>query len=307
MARSAKPAKGKKKNKGSVTVNMEGVESGGRSISDGWAKAVIKEAELGESEAGNKMFTLKIAVDNGKQKANVFEHLVMTPNALWKTRTLLEAAGVDVEDGEMTFKADDFVDLEFDAEIINEEFEDKMRPKIGGFAPLGSNTDAEDDDEDDDEEEEDEDDEDDEEEAPKSKKKSSKRKSKDDEDDDEDDDSDDDDSDDDDDDDSDEDDEDDDSDDDDDDEEEDDDEEDDSDDDDDEDDDEDEEEDEKPKSKKKGKKSKPKLRAGTKVKFKTDKGKTITGVITAIDDDTVTVEDGKKVDWELELDEIEVI
>lgn len=308
----AKSGKSKKKSK-AVTVSMKGVDSGGRSIKDGWAVGKVVEAELTEAkESGNEMFKIVIEARNGKQKAKVWDNLVLTPNALWKMRSLFEAAGVEIDEEEdMKITADDLLDLEeFDVEIVNEEYENRMRPKVSAFAPLGTHTD----DEGDDDEEEDED-EDDEEEKPskKSKKKSSKSDDDEDEDEDDEDDEEDDDSDDDD-------------------EEEDDededeppakskkkskkkpvedddeDDEDDSSDDDDEDEDEadedDEDEDEDDEPKKKGKKSKAKLRAGQKVKFEDDKGRTKSGVITSVDDDTVFVEDAKGEEWELSTDEI---
>jgi hypothetical protein len=309
MARSSakKPVKGKKKKKsGSVTVSMKDVESGGRTMPDGPAHARVVEAELGESSNGNEMFTLKLEVTRGKLKATVFDHLVTTPNALWKLRSLLEAAGVEVPEGDMTISEEDLVDLEFDVEITNEEYEGKDRPKITAYLPEGAAEESEDeeddeddsdDDEDDDEEEdEEEDDDDEEEEPPKRKKKaaSKKRPVKDDDDDDEEEEEDEDD---------------DDSDDDDEDEEESDDDEEEDEDDEEEEDDEDEDDEPKSrKSKKKGsKKSKPKLRAGVKVAFEDDKGRAKKGVITSIDGDTIFVEDPKGVEWELEEDEITLV
>jgi len=302
MAKSKPVKKGKKKK--SVTVSMSGVESGGRSIEDGWAHGRIKEAELGTSSNDNEMFKLKWEVTRGKEKATVFDQLVLTPSALWKTKTLLEACGVEVPDDDMDLNEEMFVDLECDVEILNEEYEDKIRPRINGFRPAG-------DEEDEDEEEDD----DEEEERPKSKSRGDVKKSKksDDEDDDEDEEDDDE--------------EDDDSDDDDDEEDDDDDDEpppkkkkkskpieddedEDEDDEDDEDDDEDEDEDddeEEEAPKKKSKKAKKKLRAGMKVKFKDDKGKAKSGVITSIDDDTIYVEDSKQTEWELEESEIELV
>jgi hypothetical protein len=304
MARSsAKPVKGKKKKKsGSVTVSMKDVESGGRTMPDGPAHARVVEAELGESSNGNEMFTLKLEVTRGKLKATIFDHLVTTPNALWKLRSLLEAAGVEVPEDDMTISEDDLVDLEFDVEVTNEEYEGKDRPKITAYLPSGevsdddteSDDDDEDDEEDEDEEEDEEEDEDEDEdeeedEPPKKSKKaaSKKRPVKDDDDEEEEDEDDDDDSDDDDE------------------EEESDDEEEDED---DEEEDDEDDEDEAPKSKKKtSKKTKSKLRAGVKVAFEDDKGRAKKGVITSIDGDTIFVEDAKGVEWELEEDEIALV
>lgn len=305
-------SKSKKKATG-ATVSMKGVETGGRSIRDGWATGKIVEAELTTAkESGNEMFKVVLKVTNGKQSAKVYDNLVLTPNALWKLRSVLEAGGAEIdEDEDMEVTEDDLLDLEeMEVEIVNEDYEGKARPKVAGYAPLGTNTgeggddeeeeedededdkptkrlkskksskdddDEEDDEEDDEDDEDEEEDEDDEEDEPPKKK--GKKKPVDDEDDEE---SDDDDSDDD---------------------EEDEDDEDESEDDDSDDDD---DEDDEPKSKKKGKKSKPKLKAGQQVKFEDDKGRVKKGVITSIDGDTIFVEGPKGPDdeWELTIDEI---
>lgn len=287
MAKSTQKS-GKSKKKGSVTVNMEGVESGGRTIDDGWAHGRIKEAELTESKQGNEMFNLKWEAQRGKVKATVFDHIVLTANALWKLRNLLEACGVDVPEGDMKLSEEDLVDLECEIEITNEEYEGKERPRVTAYKAAESESeeddDEEEDDEEEDEEEEDEDEEEDEEEEEQPKKKAtSKRRAKDEDEEEEEDDDDSDD----------------------DDEEE---EEESDDDDDEEEEDEDDEEDEAPKSKKKAsKKSKPKLKAGMKVSFEDDKGKSKSGVITSIDGDNVFVEDSKGTEWELEEDEIALV
>lgn len=267
MARSKKSSKAKKKS--SVTVDMEGVESGGRSIEDGWAHGRIKSAELTESSNENEMFKIVWEAKRGKEKALVYDNVVLIPNSLWKLKQLLEACGVDVPEGEMDVSEDDLVDLECEIDITNEEYEGKDRPKVTGYRPLESDDEEEDEDEDEEEE-------DDEEEPPKKSKKAKKASKEDEDDEDEEEDEDDDDDDD----------------------------EEDEDDEDEDDDDEDEEDEaEKPK---KGKKSKSKLRAGMRVTFEDDKGKTKKGVITSVDDDTVYVEDKSGAEWELSPDEIQL-
>ena len=69
---------------------------------------------------------------------------------------------------------------------------------------------------------------------------------------------------------------------------------------------EEEEEEEKPskKSSKASKKSSSKLKAGTKVKWKDDNGKTVKGVVVSVDGDVATVEDGEQDEWEIEASEL---
>lgn len=298
---------------------MEGVDSGGRSISDGWAHGRIKEAELVVSSNDNEMFKCKWEVTRKKEKATVYDNLVMTPAAAWKVKSLLECAGVKVPKGQMEVDEETLEGLECGVEITNENYEGKDRPKITGFKASDDEDDDEDEDEEDeedededededdedesddeddesdddeDDEEEDEDDEEEEDEKPSKKSKSKKpakgkKKKPKDEDEDEDDEDDEDDE-----------------------EEE------------EEDDEDEDDEDEKPskKSKKKpakkpakaekGKKAAPVkgkgFKAGMKVTFEDDKGKKKTGVITSIDGKTIVVEDSKENEWELSAKEIQL-
>lgn len=158
MARSAKARKSKK-GKGAVKVDFEGVESGGRTIADGWASARVVEAELTEAESsGNEMFKVVLECSNGKEKAKVWDNLVLTANSLWKLKSFLEAAGVDVPESEMEISAEDLLDLELDVEILNEPYEGRDRPRVVTYAPAGTHTgegDDEDDEDEDDAEDED--------------------------------------------------------------------------------------------------------------------------------------------------------
>lgn len=72
---------------------------------------------------------------------------------------------------------------------------------------------------------------------------------------------------------------------------------------------EEEEEEEKPAKKASGKKpsAKGKVKVGAKVSFKDDKGKTVKGVITEIDGTTVKVEDRNEEEWELDVEDLEVV
>src|SRR5690554_7593113 len=70
-----------RKRKGAVSVDFEGVESGGRTISDGWAQLTVKKVELKESESGNEMFATQFEATRGKEKAIVYENFVLVPQA----------------------------------------------------------------------------------------------------------------------------------------------------------------------------------------------------------------------------------
>ena len=236
-----------RKRKGAVSVDFEGVESGGRTISDGWAQLAVKKVELKESESGNEMFATQFEATRGKEKAIVYENFVLVPQALWKLKSFLEASGVEVPDGAMDLTEDDFDGLECEGEIVNEEYEGRDRPRIVNFRPLDGEEDEEEEEEEEEEQEEDEEEEQEEDEGEEQDE------------------------------------------------------------DEDEDEDEEEEEEEPKKGSKKSGKSKSKLKAGQRVKFKDEDGKTIKGVITGVDDDIVYVEDSEGDEWELDASEVKSV
>lgn len=162
-----KKTTGKKKN--TVTVDMEGVESGGgRPCRDGRWKMYPTSCELTESSAGNDMLKFRWKVTSGPDKgAVVWDNVSLTPQALWRLKTLMETMGMDVPDGSLDIDPDDFVgeDNEIVCEISNEKYQGKDQPRITGFG--GEETEAEDDEEDEEDEEE--------KPAKKSGKKSSKK------------------------------------------------------------------------------------------------------------------------------------
>jgi hypothetical protein len=223
-------------------MDFTGVETSGRSISDGWATGRIKAAEVQTSkDAGNLMFEVQWAVTRGKEKATVYDYFVNSESALWKVKLALEACGMDVPDGALDLNVDDLLDLECDVLIANDDsYDGKPRPKIADYRPASGDTDDEEvekapqkgDDEGDDEDEE--------EDSPRRPTKTSRKEEEEEGGDD------------------------------------------------DSGEEEGEEEAEPPK-----KKSKSKIRVGSKVSFEDEKGKTVRGVVKAVDDDEFIVKTSK--------------
>lgn len=141
MAVTSRRNKKTSKRRASRSVDFTDVESGGRTITDGWARGRVAAAVWKESQSSdNEMIEVKWAAQRGKEKATVFDNMVNTPSALWKMKTMLEACGIEVPDGAMDVDAGELVDLECDLEIVNEEFDNRDRPRIVGFAELGTHT-----------------------------------------------------------------------------------------------------------------------------------------------------------------------
>ena len=140
MARPAtRGGRGRKSNV--ISVDFSDVESAG-AISDGWAKGLVKKAELTEAKtSGEPMVVVQWGASRGKEKAGVYDNLSLQPQALWRFKTMLEACGYAVEEGAMDIDPDDLIDLEADIQIVNDDsYDGRDRPKIAGYAPLGTHT-----------------------------------------------------------------------------------------------------------------------------------------------------------------------
>lgn len=122
-----------------VEVDFTGVESGGRSITDGWAHGRVKKAEWVQAkESGNQMVKVTWEAKRGKEKATVYDNLVNTENALWRFKQMLEAVGIEVPDGALDVDVTELVDLECDLLIANEDYEGKDQPRVVDYRPAGA-------------------------------------------------------------------------------------------------------------------------------------------------------------------------
>ena len=158
-----------RKKKGVISVDFDGVESGGRGAPDGSYRASPKKAEEKESEAGNDMIVFQWKLIEGVTKgtkkgvgATVFDNMSLTPQALWRLKGMLEACGFDVPESSFDIDLESLCaedGPECIVEITNEEYEGRDRPRITGFFPLDTEEEEEDDEEEDDEDEDEEDDE----------------------------------------------------------------------------------------------------------------------------------------------------
>jgi hypothetical protein len=273
MALKKKGPKGKRRRV--ISVDMEGVESGGKIVPDGNYTAKIEEITEEESKAENPMLVAKWRILSGKGKGGlVYDNISLTPQALWRLKGLCEALEIEVPDGSMDIDLGDLEGQECTIQVTNERFEGRDRPKVTGYGSVGEA----DEDEDEDEEEEDER----VGKKPKKPARTSKKPVKDEDEDDDDDDDDDEDED----------------------AEE-----------DEEDDDEEEEDKKKPVRGKKpvrskkpaAKESDSEFSEGDRVKFKDEDGKVLRGVILEIDDETVKVETKGGDEWEINVTELTAI
>ena len=148
--------KNSKKKKG-VSVDLSGVETGGKAIPEGVYTVKVNEAELAESQTGNPMVKFVFEVTEGKNKgAKLFENCSLQPQALFKLKNLLMALGYDIPEGAFDLEVDDLLDLECQVEVAHEKYEGKTKSRIVEY--IGEDSDDEEDEEDSDDEEDDEED-----------------------------------------------------------------------------------------------------------------------------------------------------
>jgi hypothetical protein len=122
-----------------VTVDFAGVESGGgsRAIPDGRYVGEVKKVVQKEGESSGKPYLnwLFNTLRPHHKGAGVYHNTSLQPQALFNLKNLLEAMGVDVDDGEMELALEEYVDMEVGYEIVNEEYQGKQKPQIVAFFP----------------------------------------------------------------------------------------------------------------------------------------------------------------------------
>jgi hypothetical protein len=127
-----------KKSTSALKVDFTGVEAGGGfNIPDGqYVLAVTGVTQKKGAESGNPYLSWEFKVDSGKYKnRKIWDNTSLQPQALWKLRGLLECMGLDVEDGEFEIDLGDLEGELVGAEIVNEKYEGKDKPKVANYMP----------------------------------------------------------------------------------------------------------------------------------------------------------------------------
>ena len=148
-------------------IDFSGVETFARAP-EGVHVAKIVTVEETVFQSGNEGFKVAFEILKGAGKgARVYENFPLADNSLWKLKTLLEAVKIKC-DGRIILDTDKLVGKTLEIEVYHEEYDGKMRAKLGEMRKLAP-VETEDDE---DFEEEDFDEEDDEEVEEKPVKKS---------------------------------------------------------------------------------------------------------------------------------------
>lgn len=128
-----------KKKGNSISVDFTGVEAGGGSVLFPEGPQLFEVDDVTEEEGADSgqpylAFVLK-AVDGKYEGKKAYDNFSLQPQALWKLRGFMEAAGLEVEDGEMDLDLDEFKGVVVMADVVHEEYKGKPKTRINGYAP----------------------------------------------------------------------------------------------------------------------------------------------------------------------------
>lgn len=130
----------RKTKKGGISVDFTGIEAGGggggRLLPEGPIKLELTEIEEKEGEESGKPYLqLAFEVPDGEEFAGTkaWDNMSLQPQALWKLRGFLEAAGVETVDGPMDIDTDELIGVVVTANIIHEDYKGKMKHRIDGY------------------------------------------------------------------------------------------------------------------------------------------------------------------------------
>lgn len=127
----------KKKGKRVIQVDFTGVEAGtgGRLLPERQYNFEVEDVSEEEGESsGEPYLKMTLAVTEGDYEGTkAWDNMSLQPQALWKLRGFLEAAGCPTEDGKMNIDPDDLIGLVVEADVVHEEYKGKKKHRIAGY------------------------------------------------------------------------------------------------------------------------------------------------------------------------------
>lgn len=128
----AKKEKKSKKSNG-LKIDFTGVEARAAAHPEGRFAFAVEDVEVKTSEnSGNDYLQWVLKSSKGK----VYYITSLASHALWNLKSVLEAAGQDVPDGELEIDIDELKELEFGGEVVHEKYEGKTKGVIAEVFPV---------------------------------------------------------------------------------------------------------------------------------------------------------------------------
>ena len=157
-------------------IDFSGVESFQRAP-EGTHTVKVVEMEETTFQSGNEGFKVAFEIMKGAGKgARVYENFPLAENSLWKLKSLLEAVRIKA-DGRIMLDTNKVVGKTLEIDVYHEEYEGRMRTRLGEMRRLGAGK-VEDDDEEEEDFEDEIEEEEEIEEAPKRARKAPAKKAK---------------------------------------------------------------------------------------------------------------------------------
>lgn len=128
----AKKEKKSKKSNG-IKIDFTGVEARAAAHPEGRFAFAVEDVEVKTSEnSGNDYLQWVLKSSKGK----VYYITSLASHALWNLKSVLEAAGQNVPDGELEIDIDELKELEFGGEVVHEKYEGKTKGVIAEVFPV---------------------------------------------------------------------------------------------------------------------------------------------------------------------------
>ena len=116
-----------------ISINLAGVEAGGRKVPEGEYIVEVTSFEEKESSNGNPGLSWKWKVVEGDYKgATIWDNTSLLPQALWRLKNLLDCLGIDTS-GEVNLVAKEILGKRALVEISIETYQGKERSRITQF------------------------------------------------------------------------------------------------------------------------------------------------------------------------------
>lgn len=128
-----------RRSKNTVKVDFTGVSAGGGRVlpEDRYTFEVLDVSLETSDNSGSDYLAFELEVVEGEfQGTKAWDNMSLQPQALWKLRGFMEAAGLETEDGPMDIDPTDFVGVAVDADVIHEEYKGKTKHRVDTYYPV---------------------------------------------------------------------------------------------------------------------------------------------------------------------------
>jgi hypothetical protein len=128
-----------RKGKKLIKVDFTGVTAeGGKLLPEEPFKLEVEEVEEKEGEdSGKPYLEFKFKVVEGEfEGTTAYDNMSLQPQALWKLRGFMEAAGVETVDGPMDIDPDELIGLVVTGHIIHEPYKGRDKHRIDSYSPV---------------------------------------------------------------------------------------------------------------------------------------------------------------------------